>query len=339
MASLERQFAVGIAGLAGASLLTGAITRFTGRRERARRYLLHERPDGSFVEVDVHIPPQARRAVVLDNGLGAPHEYWDWVCDALPEDMGYVRFNRPGYGLSTPSTQYGLTRHFALLQELRDTYVPHLPVVLAGHSLGGYFVAAYASRHPGALEGVTAVVMIDATEVISLRHSRRTNVDRWARQSLVMEQVYAWAGLSAFRPAKNVNKQYRPELNRSYTAFMTHPRAWATARQEYRDAMTFPELTDLDCPLTVVTAENNVGDNATHHAVQARLAAISKRSRHHFVDGSDHESVLAVPDHARQVAEVIAGEPPSGHTGPERRKSAEDRPATGRTTERQEELA
>ncbi|MFD8549891.1 alpha/beta fold hydrolase [Streptomyces sp. NPDC059649] len=338
MASLERQFAVGLAGLAGASLLTGAVTRFTGKRERARRYLLHERPDGSLVEVAVHIPPQARRVVLLDNGLGAPHEYWDWVCGALPADMGYVRFNRPGYGLSTPVTQYGLQRHFTLLQELRDTYIPDLPVVLAGHSLGGYFVAAYASRHPGALKGVTAVVMIDATEVTSLRHSRRTNVDRWARQSLVMEQIYAWAGLSAFRPAKNVNKQYRPEINRSYAAFMTTPRAWATARQEYRDAMTFPELTDLDCPLTVVTAEENVGDNATHHAVQARLVAISDRSRHHFIDGSDHESVLAVPAHAEQVAEVIAGEPPTG-TGPERPKSAEKRPAAGRAAEREEELA
>ncbi|PNE36149.1 Pimeloyl-ACP methyl ester carboxylesterase [Streptomyces yunnanensis] len=339
MASLERQFAVGIAGLAGASLLTGAVMRFTGKRERARRYLMHERPDGSLVEVDVSIPSQARRVVLLDNGLGAPHEYWDWVCDALPADMGYVRFNRPGYGLSTPVAQYGLHRHYALLQELRDTYVPGLPVVLAGHSLGGYFVAAYASRHPGALEGVSAVVMIDATEVTSLRHSRRTDIDRWAHQSLVMEQAYAWAGLSAFRPAKNVNQQYRPEINRSYTAFMTNPRSWATAHREYRDAMTYPELTDLDCPLTVVTAENNVGDNTMHHAVQARLAAISKRSRHHFIEGSDHESALAVPDHARQVAEVIAGEPPTGRAGPERRQTAtKDRPASVRDTEREEEL-
>lgn len=327
MASLERQFAVGISGLAGASLLTGAVMRFTGRRERARRYMLHERPDGSLIEVAVDIPPQARRVVLLDNGMGMPHEYWDWVCGALPADLGYVRFNAPGYGLSTPTTHYGLERHFALLQELRETYAAGLPLVLAGHSLGGYFVAAYASLHPGAAEGVSAVVMVDATDVAHLRSSRRSEVDRWSRQSMLMERVYALAGLSAFRPALNKNKTYRPDINRSSIAFLAEPRTWALAYRDYRDAMTYPALTGLDVPLSVVTAENNHGDNDAHHAVQAKMAALAKSSRHHIVDGADHESLLTVQAHAEKVAEVIAGDPPTGQTGPEGRQSAADRPA------------
>lgn len=339
MASLERHFAVGIAGLAGASLLTGAVTRFTGKRERARRYLMHERPDGSLVEVDVHIPPQAKRAVLFDNGMGAPQEYWDWVCNALPADMGYVRFNRPGYGLSTSNTQYGLEPHFELLQELRDTYIADLPVVLAGHSLGGYFVAAYAAQHPDAVKGVTQVVMIDATEVVSLRHSRRTEVDRWSHQRMLMEQVFAATGLSVFRPAMNTNQQYRPDINRSYTAFLANPRTWAKAYREYRDAMTYPELTELDCPLTVITAENNIGDNTLHAGIQARLAVISERARHHFVDGADHESILAVQPHAEEVAELIAGEPPSEGLGSSWQPSTTGRRTAESAVERAEELA
>lgn len=338
MASLERQFTVGVAGLIGASVVTGAVMRYTGNRARARRYSTHERPDGSLVEVDISIPRHARRVVLLDNGLGMSHEYWDWVCGTLPEDMGYVRFNRPGYGLSTQTTQYGLERHFALLQELRETYVSNLPLVLAGHSLGGYLVAAYASLHPDATKGVSSVVMIDATEVRMLRHSRRTDVDRWSRQSMLMEQVYAVAGLSALRPALNVNKTYRPEINRSLTAFLAHPRAWATSYREYRDAMTYPELTALDSPLTVITAENNHGDNAAHHAVQARLATLSKRSRHHFIDGSDHESLLSVQQHAEQVAELIAAEPPSEPTRARQRQSTEDHPAAEKAAALEEEL-
>ncbi|MET9683122.1 alpha/beta fold hydrolase [Streptomyces coeruleorubidus] len=297
--------------------------------------MLHERPDGSLVEVDVHIPPQAQRAVLLDNGMGAPQEYWDWVCRALPADMGYVRFNRPGYGLSTPDTRYGAESHFELLQELRDTYIAGLPVVLAGHSLGGYFVAAYAARHPDAVKGVTHVVMIDATEVISLRHARRTDVDRWSHQRMVMEQVFAATGLSVFRPAMNVNQQYRPEINRSYKAFLATPRTWATAHREYRDAMTYPELTELDCPLTVVTAENNIGDNTLHAGIQARLAVISQRARHHFVVGSDHESLLSARKHAEEVAELIAGEPPCEPLGPSWRPSVN----VSRAAEREEEPA
>jgi pimeloyl-ACP methyl ester carboxylesterase len=336
---LERQFAAGLIGLAGTSLLTGAVTRFTGTRERARRCMLHERPDGSLVEVEVHLPVQARRAVLLDNGMGAPHEYWDWVCAALPADMGYVRFNRPGYGLSTPDTRYGLESRFELLQELRDTYLAGLPVVLAGHSLGGYFVAAYASTHPDAARGVTHVVMIDATEVVSLRHARRTDVDRWSHQRMVMEQVFAATGLSVFRPAMNAHQQYSPEVNRSYRAFLATPRTWATAHREYRDAQTYPELTGLDRPLTVITAENNIGDNTLHAGVQARLAVISQQARHHFVLGSDHESLLAVPKHAREVADLIAGEPPAGPLGPAWQPSTTKRRAGEGTAERKEEMA
>lgn len=332
MASLERQFAVGLGGLAGASLLAGAVTRFTGKRERARRCLLHTRPDGSLVEVEVRIPPQAQRAVLLDNGMGAPQEYWDWVCDVLPADMGYVRFNRPGYGLSTPGSQYGLETHLELLQELRDTYIADLPVVLAGHSLGGYFAAAYASLHPGASKGVSQVVMIDATEVVSLRHARRTDVDQWSQQKMLMERMFAATGLSVFRPAMNAQQRYRPEINRSYRAFLATPRTWATAHQEYRDAMTYPELTDLACPLTVVTAENNIGDNTIHAGIQARLAVISQRARHHFVVGSDHESILAVRKYAAEVTELIVGEPPTESLG------ASWQPSTKGAAEREEEL-
>ncbi|MEU0051429.1 alpha/beta hydrolase [Streptomyces sp. NPDC006309] len=289
--------------------------------------------------MDVHIPAQAQRAVLFDNGMGAPQEYWDWVCAALPADMGYVRFNRPGYGLSTPDTRYGLESHFELLQELRDTYIADLPVVLAGHSLGGYLVAAYASLHPDAVRGVTHVVMIDATEVVSLRHARRTDVDRWSHQRMLMEQVFAATGLSVFRPAMNVNQQYRPEINRSYRAFLATPRTWATAHREYRDAMTYPELTHLDCPLTVVTAENNIGDNTLHAGIQARLAVISGRARHHFVDGSDHESLLAVRQHAEEVAERIAGEPPSEPLGPSWRPSTTGRRVATSTAAREKEPA
>ncbi|MFH8349037.1 alpha/beta fold hydrolase [Streptomyces sp. NPDC018045] len=277
--------------------------------------MTHERPDGSLVEVDVSIPPRARRVVLLDNGLGTPHEYWDWVCGALPQDMGYVRFNRPGYGLSTPAADYGLDHHFALLQELRETYAAGLPLVLAGHSLGGYLVAAYASLHPGATEGVTGVVMVDATDVAHLRSSRRSEVDRWSRQSMIMERVYAMAGVAAFRPALNKHETFRPDINRSSRAFLTEPRTWALALRDYRDAMTYPELTSLDCPLTVVTAENNHGDNDAHRVVQAKMTALSERSRHRFVDGSDHETILSVRGYAEQVAEAIAADPPTERTG------------------------
>ncbi|CAM5571979.1 hypothetical protein SVIOM74S_10563 [Streptomyces violarus] len=99
--------------------------------------------------------------------------------------------------------------------------------------------------------------------------------------------------------------------------------------------MTYPELTELDCPLTVITAENNIGDNTLHAGIQARLAVISERARHHFVVGSDHESLLSARKRAEEVTELIAGEPPREPLGPSWRPSVK----VTRAAQREEEPA
>ncbi|WP_370420620.1 alpha/beta hydrolase [Streptomyces sp. QH1-20] len=306
MPSIDRQFAVGLTALAGASVLAGAVTRRRGRRDRARRYLAHTRPNGSVVEVDVHLPPNARRIVLFDNGLGTPHEYWDWVVSALPADIGYLRFNRPGYGLSSPVPGHDLSAHFALIDELRARFLPSdAPVTLVGHSLGGYLVAAYAAFH-GAGTGVERVVMVDATNVRQLGASRGQETDLWYCQILLTEQAYAVTGLSALIPSLNRQKTFRPEVNRSTRAFLAHRRVWATAYREYRAAMEHPEPTGIKVPLDVITAQDNQGSNTDHLSVQAEFLAYSERSRHHVIEGSDHESVLSFEHHAALVGRVIA---------------------------------
>jgi pimeloyl-ACP methyl ester carboxylesterase len=306
--SLDRQFALGLTAFAGATVLTGAATRYRGRRERSRRYSVHTRPDGTLVEFDLHRPAGASRAVLLEGGLGFPHEYWDWISSAFPQDVAFIKFNRPGYGLSTPVQNRDLTAHFSLLDELRADYLRDLPVTLVGHSLGGYLLAAYASFHRGATDGVDRLVMIDATNVRQLREGRGGETDLWFRQTLLMERCYSAAGLSALVPAMNRLKTFKPEINRSSRAFFAHKEAWVTAYREYTAAADHPEPDpeSIEVPLTVVTAQDNQGSNSDHLAVQAEFLKYATQSQHHVIPGSSHESLLVYRPHAEEVSRIIA---------------------------------
>ena len=305
MAEVERQFAVELGGLAAASVLTGAWVRTKGRFRRRRSATLHTRADGTLIEVETALPTTARRVVLLDSGLGMPHEFWDWVCAALPADTGYLRFNRPGYGLSTPTRAYGVRHHFALLDELREEYLGELPVVLAGHSLGGYLVAAYAGVHKGAVRNVERVVMVDSTNVRQLQETRGGENDLWYRQILLTEQLYTLAGLSVFIPALNRMNTFRPEVNCSGRAVLAGRRIWATAYREYMAAMRYPLPEPFGVPLDVVIAQDNVGSNSDHLAVQREFIDLSEDAAEHVVEGSTHESLLFYRDHARKVACVL----------------------------------
>lgn len=308
MSSLERQFGYGIAALTTAGVVTGAVTRIRGLRERSRRYRLHRRPDGSLVEFDLHLPRHAERVVLFESGLGMPHEYWDWICSGLPDEIGYLRYNRPGYGLSTPAP-LTLRAHHALLDELRSTYLGSLPVTLAGHSLGGYLCAAYAAAHRGTDPRPARIVLVDSTHIGRLRASTGTETDLWQRHSLLLEQVWSAMGLAALNPTGNQRRSYREHVNRSHHAFMARRRTWVTAYREYRTSLTLPDVDGVGVPLDVVTASNPLSSGRPHLAAQAELLGLSRHSRHHVVEGADHLSLLQERAHAVRCAEVISRPP------------------------------
>lgn len=302
MFSIEKQFGVGMAALAGAAFLTGVIRRRLGDSERERRYGLHYRDGGEIVEVDVHAPPNAQRGIVLINGLGTPHECWDWVCSHLPDDVAYVKYNRPGYGLSTPALTNSLDGHANLLDELVDEYLPGLPVTLVGHSLGGYLAAAYAEARRDSGRPIQRLVLVDATNIAQLREFDNTPREPWVAQMMLLEQVWTVMGLSALRPAMNRQRTYRLPVNRTYRDFTAHRSTWTNAYREYQAAKQYPEITEVGVPLDVISAYNRATSGNAHRDSQAQLLKLSEDSRHHLIENADHESIIAVNRHARRLA-------------------------------------
>jgi pimeloyl-ACP methyl ester carboxylesterase len=301
--SIERKFAIGMAALCVGSWATGARTRFLGTRRRMSAFSTMPRPNGGVIEVDQRRPPDAKFGVVFINGLGLPHEQWAWVREHLPENAAIVGYNRPGYGLSSPLTGATLEDQLCIIDELRECYLDGLPLVLAGHSIGGYLAAAYAASRRDA--GVSHVVMVDATIISDLQASLGQLSDWWTRQRLLMECLWAAAGLNVLRPVIPVRELYSSEIKESFTAFHALPRVWATAYREYLAARAYPAVRKLAVPLHVVTALKGTRSDVRHRASQERMLELSDRSWHHVRADADHMGVVAEETHAKILAELV----------------------------------
>ncbi|MFJ4585165.1 alpha/beta hydrolase [Streptomyces echinatus] len=223
--SFERNVAIGVAGLCLSSFELGTRTRVAGRRRRMAEFSTMPRAHGGVVEVDHRRPPDAAFGVIFFNGLALPHEEWSWVREHLPENAACVGYNRPGHGLSSPPRGAGLEEQFQIVDELRTYYLDGLPVVLVGHSLGGYLAAAYAESRGDA--GLSHVVMVDTTVIDDLRATVGELSDSWARQQLLLECLWAAAGLNVLRPIGTFREPFAEEIKSSLTEYKALPRTWA----------------------------------------------------------------------------------------------------------------
>ncbi|MFH8798079.1 alpha/beta hydrolase [Streptomyces sp. NPDC017936] len=301
--SIERKFAIGVAALCVGSWATGARTRALGARRRTAAFSTMSRADGRVVEVDHRRPPDAAFGVIFFNGLGLPHEQWARVREHLPGNAACVGYNRPGHGLSSPLPGATLDEQFRIVDELRERYLAGLPLVLVGHSIGGYLAAAYAASRGDA--ALSHVVMADPTSIADLRAGVGRPSDRWTRQVLLMECLWAAVGLNVLHPMTPVRELYAEEVKESFTAFHARPRVWATAYREYMAARAYPPVGKLTVPLHVVTALKSTRSAAKHRMSQERMLELSDLSWHHVREDADHMGVVAEETHAKTLAELI----------------------------------
>src|SRR5208282_2863518 len=123
----------------------------------------HSSPRIHFLEWN----PEASRTVILLHGNSANAWWWQWVADALPEDLRLLALDQRGHGdsewVKPPAYKpYDYAADLAnfIREEVRDRH----PVVV-GHSMGGVVTLAFASRYAELARGV---IVID-TAVVSTR--------------------------------------------------------------------------------------------------------------------------------------------------------------------------
>ncbi len=98
---------------------------------------------------------QGRPAVVLVSGLNSPQTSWDSVVPALAAITTVVTYDRAGVGKSEIGDLPAHGERSAQdLHLLLDSLGVPKPVILVGHSFGGFIVRLFASRYPEDVAGI-----------------------------------------------------------------------------------------------------------------------------------------------------------------------------------------
>lgn len=236
------------------------------------------------------MPP--RPLLVLIHGTRFDSRSWDGYAKLVPA-AEVITVDLPGHG-ERAGQQYTTQAALDAVDESVSEAIGHAaqapgerrPVVLAGHSLGGYVAATYAQRHPRAL---AALVLVGAAADPSRHHLLRGLYTGFARllpivgaerMAIVVNALLRWIGVSA------------PSLP-DPSAYAVLPQAWAAVLAEAGSH----QLAGLDCPVYLV------GGQFDQLCLDTRAYATACADPHvRIIARATH---LAPMTHAEQVAAVL----------------------------------
>jgi pimeloyl-ACP methyl ester carboxylesterase len=144
-----------------------------GRAGRAGGMSTFQLSDGPVLAYLDSGSRDAAVTVVLVHGWTQDHTSWDDVVEALGRqrpDLRVVAYDARGHGRSDagPRGSATLERFGDDLAEVIEGVVPDGQVVVAGHSLGGPVIMAFAERHPDIVRARVRGVALVATSAAGL---------------------------------------------------------------------------------------------------------------------------------------------------------------------------
>ena len=226
----------------------------------------------------------SRPLLVLVHGTRFDTRQWVGYAELIPE-ADLMPVDLPGHG-TRAGRPYSTDAALAVVEEAVGRAEPGRPVVLAGHSLGGYVSADYAHRHPGVLAGL---VRIGATADPS-RHPQ-------------LARLYTgFAGLLPRVGADRMSRLANGVMRRlgasvddlpDATGYAATPAAWSAVVAEARA----DQLADVDCPVYLVAGQfDQLGIDLRAYARHCRdpRVLVIKRASH-----------LAPLTHRGQVAAIL----------------------------------
>lgn len=231
--------------------------------------------------------------VILEGGSGEDAASWAWITADVARTTRVCAYDRAGQGWSDDSTRTpdGVQTATDLHTLLQVAEVPG-PYVLAGHSVGGPYVMAFAARYPADVAGM---VLLDSStpRQMTAIPSYPTFYATYRRVSATFPSL-ARIGLGHIA-YHSVGANLPGAAGTAEHAFATDARSQRTQRDEFaalpaafRQAQALTTLGGK--PLAVITASQKQQAGWPHE--QDRMATLSSNSAHHTVHAT-HESLLA----------------------------------------------
>ena len=297
------------------------------------------RPPGRLVDVGgynlhIHCVGDGAPTVVIDGGAGAWSIHYAHIQKAV-SGARVCTYDRAGLGWSDAGPSPRTSEHFVdELHRLLHGAGIAPPLILVGHSLGGYNVRIYQARYP---EEVGALVLLDAA-----------HEQQWERlppqaKALAQASVAVLRKRAEQARAGNLRAEEiappgvfvtrSPQLRDTYVAAMLTGKPYETLAAEteasFESARQVPANHRLgSLPLVVLTARRSFEafkgsgipleeSNTVWLALQKELASLSDNSQHVFSDGhhrlneTDPEAVVSAIQRAIETVRMRQA-PPAG---------------------------
>lgn len=247
---------------------------------------------------------------VFEAGLLSTSEHWEWMADELAAAGTVLTYQRAGYGRSSalPGTAMVLDDLVEHAVELVDTLAGERPVVLVGHSLGGYLALRTAAR---ATADVRALVLVDASHPDELRRSQRqAKGAEHLTQAFPLMATSLEFGLGMLLDVPDWVKALPGPAQPTALAQYRDPRHWRAAQREWmatlRDFESAPVLPRLRVPVLALSAEHTLGQDAVQGEMHREMVELGPDCLHEIVAGADHDSIVSNEGQARRVGRLIA---------------------------------
>ncbi|MBN9327023.1 MAG: hypothetical protein BGO38_09825 [Cellulomonas sp. 73-145] len=255
-------------------------------------------PEGRAIEYKYVAPDGPTRAVaVLENGLGAALEGWDWVTRELrKQGIGVLTYHRRGYA-RTKSQK----RPAQLLEQLLRQCAPEGPVLFVSHSIGALITANALAESAYLRDRAAGAVVVDGTDADLLAEDRRSpqRLGRF-RQSTVLEILGSVTGLNRWvQSPTERDVEYVPDVQRAFLTTGSAPTTLLAAHREYRTEPTSGQaaLAASGLPATVLAAADNIE--------QQRELATKLGAKFEVIEASSHRSIIGRPACAHDVCEAV----------------------------------
>ncbi|WP_245706769.1 alpha/beta fold hydrolase [Austwickia chelonae] len=225
-----------------------------------------------------------RPLLILVHGTRFDARQWRGY-DTLVPDAELLPIDLPGHG-SRAGDPWDSAAALDVVDDAVRTAGPDRPIVLAGHSLGGYVATTYAHRHPDRL---AALVLVGACADPS-KHPRLVYLYTGFARLLPLIGADRMATVAnAVMRRLGAQAQDVPDA----TGYAATPAAWAGVVAEARA----DQLAPVTCPVYLVAGQ--------YDQLRIDLAAYARACRDGRTRVIPRASHLAPVTHRAQVAEVF----------------------------------
>ncbi len=287
---------VGIAGLIVILVIAGAFYQYAATGQDAQKYP----PPGKMIDVGsfkMHLNciGEGSPTVVLDNGLYFGSFGWNSVPQEIAKFTRVCTFDRAGIGWSEASPHgRGIKYVNKELHDLLTNAGEQKPFILAGHSLGGFYVQNYANNYADEVAGVVLIDSSHAEQII--RNPDDPPPIRLARIAKIAVPI------GIFRLMTRTSPDDSPELKERRAWQNSTKHLYATANkilaiEENSRILREKPMQLNDKPLIVLTRslktqpddiEEDLRAIENWKGMQKDLASRSTNSKHIFAEEAGH---------------------------------------------------